>query len=297
VKSVTKEATSAVNKLITTDKVVAILGLMTSSEAHAVLPILNQSRVVAISPSATDSKLSIGGDYFFRTIVSDTYEGLVMAEFAFNKMKYRSVALLYVESAGPFGVSETFQKEFIRLGGKVPVVEKGLQNSTDFRSQLTRIKANKVDAIFVAGLAVETGTILKQARELGIQKQILAHEPAEDPEVRKIAGKAADGVIFATSKLDPATGDEPTKKFYEKFRAKYGEDPRSYAANAYDSVHLLAKAIEKYGTSPDGITKGLYESKDYGGASGKITFDQNGDVLLPLRIMTIENGEIKPLGK
>lgn len=296
-KMLPREAANAVNKLITTDKVLAILGPFTSSEVHAVLPILNQQKVVAISPSATDSKLSIINDYFFRTMVSDAHEGLVMAEFAFNKMKYRTMGILYIESSGPVGVSETFRKKFVELGGAVPVVERGSPNSTDFRAQLSRIKAKDVDAIFIAALALETGTMLKQAKELAIHKQILAHQPVEDPEVREIAGNAADGVIFASSKLDSATGDEATKNLYEKFRAKYGEDPRSYAANAYDAVYLLTKAIKKYGPTPEGITKGLYEVKDYSGTSGTLTFDQSGDIVLPLRTMIIENSQIKPYHK
>ncbi|MEE8186743.1 MAG: ABC transporter substrate-binding protein [Nitrososphaerales archaeon] len=292
-KMLPRDAASAVSKLATIDKVVGIIGPFTSTESHSALPILNQHKVVAISPSSTDNKLSIPNDFFFRTIVPDAHEGAVMAEFAYNKMRYRKMAILYIESAGPAGVSETFRKKFMDLGGDIVTVEKGTLNSTDFRTQLTRIKAKEPEAIYIAGIALETGTILKQAKELGIRQQFLAHEPAEDPQVRAIAGNAADGVIFATSKLDPESGDEATKKFYEKFRSKYGEDPGSYAANAYDAVHLLAQAIEKHDDQPASILTGLLEIDDYPGAAGRITFEPNGDVVLPLKIMTIHNGEIR----
>jgi branched-chain amino acid transport system substrate-binding protein len=292
-----KEAATAVTKLVTVDKVPVIIGPMASSEVEAVLPICQKNKVVIVSPSATDHKLSEAGGYFFRTITSDTYEGREMARFAFKDMGYRKMAVFYIESAGPFGVSEAFSQEFKELGGRILLTEKAAQNAIDVRAQLARIKGNKVDAMFFAGFAAETATMLKQARQIGLNLQILAHQTAEAPEVRQIAGKAAEGVILASPSLDTLTAGESVKMFYRAFRQKYGEDPQNYAPNTYDAFMLVVRSIREHGYEADSIIKGLLETKDYSGASGKITFTQTGDIVQPMRIMTIANGKVVPFEK
>jgi branched-chain amino acid transport system substrate-binding protein len=259
---------------------------------EAILPITERNQVVVISPAATASSLS-GRKGFFRTIVSDVYDGTAMAEFAFQKRGSKKIAVLHVEAAGPGGVARSFIVRFKELGGAVPLVETALPNATDFRAQLTKIKAAEPDAVYFAAYAVETGTILKQAKELGLKKQMLSHQLAEDPEVRARAGDAANGLIYTTPKLDPATGGPAVKEFYEKFRAKYGEEPRNFASNSYDALKLLARAIAQNGYSLNGITKGLLAIKHYPAASGTLSFDSNGDVIQPMRIMTIREGKVE----
>jgi len=288
-----KEAVSAVTKLVTVDKVKVIIGPMSSSEVEAVLPICEKNRVILVSPSATDHKLSGASPFFFRTIVSDAYEGKAMAEFAFKQKGYRRVAILYIESAGPFGVSETFRKEFEALGGQVVTTEKANQGARDLRAQLTRIKSGKVDALFFAGFAQETVTMLKQSKEIGLSLQILAHGTAEAPEVRQNAGEAAEGLIFATSTLGPGSEIESVRRFYEAFRKRYGSEPQNYAPNTYDAVKLVALAVTKYGFEPEHIARGLREITNYQGATGLISVEANGDIRQDLRIMTIRGEKIE----
>jgi branched-chain amino acid transport system substrate-binding protein len=290
-----KDAVSAVTKLATIDKVKVIIGPMSSSEVEAVLPVCEANHVVLVSPSATDHKLSGASPYFFRTIVSDAYEGKVMAEFAFKQKGYRRVAILYIESAGPFGVSETFRKDFEALGGQVVTIEKASQGASDLRAQLTRIKSKKVQAMFFAGFAQETVTMLKQAKEIGLNIQILAHGTAEAPEVRQDAGAAADGLIFATSTLGPDSGIDSVRKFYAAFRSRYGTDPQNYAPNAYDAAKLIATVMIKYGLDSDEIARGLRVTRDYEGATGTLTIEQDGDVEQRLRVMRISRGRLVPI--
>jgi len=267
---------------------------MASSSVKAVIPIATKNKVVIISPSATDHELSSSGKYFFRTVVSDIFEGEVMGKFAYKNMSFRKIGILYIESAGPYGMAKAFKKFFVQLGGKVPITEKGLQNTTDLRTQLAKLKHSDIDAIFFAGFASETATMLKQAKELNIQKQILSHQPAEAPEVRERAGEAANGVIFATYTIDPKYSIDESNKFIKNFKERYGKEPQNFAANSYDAMILVVKAIDKYGYDSRSIIKGLQEVKEHHGATGVVTFNKNGDVIQPLRIMTIKNRNVVP---
>ena len=198
-----QEATLAVKKLIEINKVPVIIGPMSSSEVEAVLPMSESKQVVIVSPSATDHKLSGRSRYLLRTIVDDSYEGEIMARFIYEKLGVRKLAVFNVQSAGPQGVTESLTANFKKLGGEIVFSDVCEQDATDFRTQLTKIKASGYDALFFAGFAKETGRMLRQAKEIGINKQILAHQTAEAPEVREIAGDAANGIIFASSQLGP----------------------------------------------------------------------------------------------
>lgn len=287
-------AVNAVIKLITVDKVPAIIGPMGSNEFLPVIPIAQKNKVVVISPSATSHDITKAGDYKFRTVVSDIYDGTAMAQFAFNRMGFKKVGVFYVDEAGPKGVSITFMKEFRRLGGEIVVEEKGTQEGTDFRTQITKIKDANPDAVYFAGYSKETVIFLIQAKELGLKKQLMTHQVIDDPDIIQRAGKSADGVIFTTPKLTPETGGQSVKEFFDKFHKKYREDPQNFAPNAYDAVMLIAKAMKKYASDSESIKKGLYEVKGYQGASGEITIDENGDVIQPMMIMVIKDGKVLP---
>ncbi len=284
-------ATNAVTKLITVDNVTAIIGPMSSNEFLPVIPIVQKNKVVIVSPSATSKDITKAGDYKFRTIVSDIYDGTAMAQFAFNKMGYRNVSVFYIDEAGPKGVSVAFMEEFKRLGGKIIAEEKGTQEGTDFRTQITKIKGANPDAVYFAGYAKETVIFLTQAKELGLKKQLMTHQLIDDPDVIIRAGDTANGVIFTSPKLTPETGGQAVKDFFEKFRQRYGEDPQNFAPNTYDAVMLIVKAMDKYGANSESIKKGLYEIKGYQGASGEITIDENGDVVQSMMIMVIKDGK------
>ncbi len=290
-----QETVNAVKKLINVDKVPVIIGPMASSGVEAVLPIADKNKVVIVSPSATDHELSGKSPYFFRTIIHDTYEGKLMANFAYKNLGIKKLALFYVQSAGPEGVSEVLKDNFEALGGQITITEKCDQEATDFRTQLTKIKSSDANALFFAGFAKETGRVLRQAKEIGFDKQILAHQTAEAPEVIELAGDSANGVIFASSKLE-SEASPVISSFYRAYQSRYNIEPQNYAANAYDAIKIIVIAIQEKGYTSEGTVEGLHNIKDYEGASGTISIDKNGDTVGSMVIKTIKDGKIVQYG-
>jgi branched-chain amino acid transport system substrate-binding protein len=285
------ESLNAIRKLIAINKVPVIIGPMSSSQVEAVLPFAEQNNVVIVSPAATDHKLSGRSKFFFRTIVYDTYEGQVMSDFICNKMGIKNLTVFYMKSAGPEGVSLSLIKSFEKLRGHVVLIETFEQDTTDFRTQLTKIKDSNANAVFFAGFAKETGRMLIQAKELGLNKQIFAHQTAESPEVREIAGEAANGIIFASSQLPPDRS-EAIRTFYESYKSKFGIEPQNYAANTYDAAMIVLSSIKKHGYNYKGILRGLNELQNYEGASGNFTMIDSGDVIGPMVIKKIEGNKV-----
>jgi branched-chain amino acid transport system substrate-binding protein len=70
-----------------------------------------------------------------------------------------------------------------------------------------------------------------------------------------------------------AKPDPANKAFVAAFRAKYGHDPDQFAAQAYDTVFILAEAIRHAGgPDPQRIRNGLLRT-DHVGVLGPFRFD------------------------
>ena len=286
-----KEGLTAFNKLVTMDKVPVVIGDIASSVVLAVAPIANREEVVLFSPGATAPNISEAGSYVFRNWNSDIVESQVMAEYAYQKLGLRSVAILYINNDYGQGLKEVFSREFKAEGGTITTAEALEQNATDFRAQLTKIKATKPDALYLAAYPGEIPLVLKQATQLGVTAHVLATVAAEDPQVPKVAGKAAEGLTYPyPSPPDPKS--QAVTTFVTLYKATYGKEPGIGISNCWDAVNMIAEAIRLSGGSggPD-IQKGLMMLKDFDGASGVMTFDHNGDVHKPMGLKTIHNGE------
>ena len=286
-------AVNAFNKLTAINKVPAIIGPMYSSTALAIVPLLERAHVVVLSPSASSPALTGASPYFFRNWPSDVFEGTVMAEYARKNLGLARVAILAVNLDYGIGLTDVFKKTFEAVGGTITTVESYDQGATDFRTQLTKIAATKPDGVYLPGYYAEIGLALRQARELGISARFLSSVGFDNPKVLQIAGNAAEEVIFARPYYDPQSSDPLVKTFVANFTKKYGMAPGVYAAHAYDALGIMYKAIELAGAMADDIKAGLHQINNFPGVTGSTTFDQNGDVIKPIQIMKVENGEFQ----
>jgi len=283
-------AVSAMNKLVNVDKVPIIIGPASSSSVMACAPIANRTKTVLLSPGAASPNITTAGDFIFRNRASGAAEGVEIAKFAYKKLGLRKVAILYINTDYGPGFSKAFKTKFTQLGVKIVGIETYNQGATDFRTQITKLKKLKPDGVYLVGVPIEAGNILKQSLELGFTPQFLTNN-MESPELIKIAGKAAEGIFFAIPAFDPNSPNPKVQEFVKKYRAKYGREPDMFAVNAYDAVYLIKLAIEKAGYNGEDIKNALYDIKDFPGVNGTLSFDENGDVVKPLTIKTIEHGK------
>ena len=284
-------ALTAIRKLINVDRVPVVFGAAGSNETAVIGPIAQQNKVVLISPSSTASSLSKIGNFFFRTIPTDSHEGAYMARFVYER-GVNSLTIFAVNDTGTKSLADAFQKEFIRLGGTIQTYVLAPKDANDLRTQITAIRSTSAQAVFVVGYASETGIFLRQAKELGLSLPLYSAHPAEAPEVRQIAGAAAEGLIFSTPAHTEAS--KVRQRFVEAYRARYGEEPGEFAPEAYDAAMLILDAIQQVGPSAVSIRDYLHQVRNYEGASGRITFSPTGDVEKPISVMVIHNGQVVP---
>ena len=146
-----KLGVAAFQKLANIEKVKVVIGDMASSVTLAVAPVAEKDKVVLISPASSAPKITEAGDYIFRTAYSDVYEGKVLARYAVSELKLKSLAVLYINNDYGIGFKDEFEKTVKSLGSKIVSQESFAQGATDFRTQLTKIKAASPEGIVVLG--------------------------------------------------------------------------------------------------------------------------------------------------
>ena len=176
------KAVSALQKLISTDKVSVVIGDIASSSVLAMAPIAEKAKVVLLSPGASNPDISKAGEFIFRNWQSDALEGKVDAKYAYEHLG-KNVAVLYVSNAYGTGLKTVFEESFQKLGGKILASESFEQGATDMRSQLNKIRSLKLDAIYMPGYPPEMAILLRQAKEMGIKVPFLSVQAFDDPKI------------------------------------------------------------------------------------------------------------------
>ncbi len=290
------QPSTAVNKLIQSDKVSAVIGEIASSRSLEAAPICQAAKIPMVSPGSTNPTVTQSGDYIFRVCFIDPFQGTVMAKFALDTLHAKKVAILSdVTSDYSKGLAQYFT-EYVKSHGGEIVIERsysGGGKDKDFRAQLTAIKAAGPDAIFIPGYYTEAGLIGKQAKILGLKVPMLGGDGWDSPKLAEIAGSALDGCYFSTH-FSPADQNPKVQTFVKNYQAKFHALPDGMAPLGYDAMMILADAIKKAG-STDGnkVRDALAAVKDYDAVTGKITIDANRNATKSAVVLQVQGKDNK----
>lgn len=287
-RSDSQSAVSALRKLITADHVPAVVGDIASSSVLAMAPVAESSKVVLLSPGASNPKISDAGEFIFRNWQSDALEGRVDAEFAWTDRHWRRMATLYVGNAYGTGLNDEFTRAYHALGGIVVAEESFDQGATDLRAQITRLRQQHFDALYLPGYPPEMALALKEMAELRLAGSVLSVQAFDDPEIVARAGAAANGVLFSVPR-PPDNADPVVANFRQNYRARYHVDPGVCSDTGYDAIRMMAAAVDHGARTGEQIRAYLTAVKDFPGAAGRTTFDQHGDVSRPFEFKQIVN--------
>ena len=289
-----EEAANAVSKLISQNSVVAVLGEVASSNTLAAAPIAQQNKVPMITPSSTNPRVTEVGDYIFRMCFIDPYQGEAMANYIANDLGMKRAAVLIdVRSDYSTGLANFFERTFVANGGQIVAKQSYAKGDSDFRSQLTAIKATNPEVLFVPGYYNDIGQIAIQARDLGMTMPLAGGDGWESPKLVEIGGKALEGSFYSNhyhvDDPSPAVG-----QFVQKYEERYGAKPDSLAALGYDAARVLADAIRRAGTTePQALRDAIAATKGFQGVTGTITLgpDRN-PVGKKLIVLEIRDGQV-----
>jgi branched-chain amino acid transport system substrate-binding protein len=281
---------SALRDLVERERVPVVLGAVSSSVTLRLAPYCERRRVVLISPSASTPQLTDAGEYVFRTYPSDVLEGASMAEFA-RDLGLDRVAILAVDNDYGASLADVFAERFRASGGSVVAVltfpEGSAEALKDAVSALTGLAPR---GLYVPAYAADFSMALNLLRESNAHPIVLGTSSVTAESIR-LAGPAAENVVFPLPSFDADADDPGIRAFAAAFRARYGIEPDVYAAHAYDSVRVLATAVERGGSwEPDDVREALLRIDNYEGATGRMAFDRKGDVVQYPRLYVARGG-------
>jgi len=283
-------AVSAANKLINVDGVKSIIGDSWTSTTVAVEPVINKNGVLLIAPLVTLDSLS-KDDLLFRLMPVTKSMMESLAHYVYGKMGGGKVAFLSQETT--FGVEHVrdFKAVFESLGGIVVAEESFNIKATDLRSQIVRVKAAKPDVVFnLHATGPIMGVLMRQAKELGLNARWIGSWGSENGSLLREHSDVIEGLVYPYP-YNVESNDPAVQRFVGIYNARYNEPPNFVAASFYDSLKLLAQAIGEVGENTTELKSYLTSVKDYQGASGTFSFDENGDVERPIVIKAVKNGQ------
>lgn len=288
------KSTTAVTKLINSTKVAAIVGTVTSGGCLAIGPIATQNKIPMITGTATNADVTTkGGEYVFRACYLDPFQGKTAAKFASGDLGAKKAAVLYdVSSDYSKGLSDAFAESFKAAGGTVTNVLTYNQGDKDFKAQLTKIKGDNVDVLFLPEYYDTVPLIAQQAKQAGITAAMIGGDGWDSPDLIKNGGDAINGGYFINH-YSPDDTSKQVQDFLKAYKAKFnGKTPDALAALAYDAGTLLIDAMKQAGTTDGAKVRDAMQSLNVTVVSGNITFDKDRNPIKGAVINKIDNGKV-----
>ncbi len=294
------EAANAATMLVEKEKVNAIIGSWGSSFSMAAGPIVDEAQVPAVGASCTNPLVTLGVEYYSRVCFIDSFQGTVMARYAYNELGASKAAIIQeISSDYSVGLVQYFERAFTEITGDedaILTVSSYNTGDQDFTAQLTSVKDTNPDVIFAPGNYTESALLIKQARELGIETPIIGTDTWEAPEFIDIGGAAVEGAVFSTFFTSEVAITPESEIFLAEYRSRYDKEPASVTALGYDAYILILDAIERAGSAdPVEIQKAIAATENFEGAAGMVTLDENGDAVKSAVIKHVDDGAFKYL--
>lgn len=297
-------AAEEARRMIEDEGVHAIVGPSSSANTLVVVErVTGPTGIPTISPSATSPKLTTlaDNDFLFRTALSDTSQGPVLARVT-REQGFTNVGLVYRNDAWGQGLFESFQEAWTGAIESVAVTP----DQITYLPQLRQTASAGAHALVVITFEAEAETIIREAIENNVYDKFVFGDASKSPDLVKAIGGDHLGGMYGT-----AGASAPDSRSYaawaDEYIGEYGELPTfAYAVETYDATIALALAaqaaqdidgsairdrLRAIGSAPgdvvlagpEGVASALRILSeageiDYEGASATMDWDDNGDL-------------------
>ncbi|MFP4202414.1 MAG: ABC transporter substrate-binding protein [Candidatus Acetothermia bacterium] len=311
----------AAKKLVDVDEVSAFVGPLSSG---VTLPVAESvsvpEEVVQISPSATTPQMTglEDDDYVFRTVPSDALQGVIIGQLALD-LGYENFSVIYVNNDYGKGLADAAGDWFEERGGEVLTKVPYEKGKASYRGELEEAAAGNPEVLVLVGYPENGTNIVRQALSGGYMDEFIFPDGMQAPEIiENIEAQYLNGT-YGTA---PGSKDTPSAEtFEETYTEEYGSTPpKPFMTNAYDAATVISLAMQKAGSTdseaiknnlrdvsnppgekvyagPEEFEKAFElleegEEINYEGAGGSVDFNSDGDVVSPIQVWKIEDGEI-----
>jgi len=258
-------------------RMVAAIGYYDDQFAASASMILEEGRMLHIVTGAKSAYMtSHGFRYLVHAVLSSDRVGRALARMCMER-GYHNYALVSEEGSSGEDLAYQFGTELDALDAHVVYQSSYVRGTVDFRDTVNELKGVEADVIFFAGLTHESAMFIKTGRSMRLKTPVVGTF-SDTHEMRALAGSALEGVMF----YDIYDVNSPTpenRDFVARYRRRFGRDPETYAAQGYDALQILAKAIETTGSANSlDLVYAIRDMDRWTGANGSYKFDSNGEL-------------------
>lgn len=290
-------AAQAAQRLVQSDQVTAILAGATSAETQAVIEVTKNAQVPQLSPFAQDTKLTQQGNQWFARICQSAEEiATNLARWVKDKHKAETIYILARNDNYGQSVADALEKAAEQQGTKIVGRVAYEPTGKDFKPLLAELASTPADFVAIIGFYTDTGLVVKQMGEMGIDIPTFANSAPGVPQFIDIAGPASDGVYGALYYFAGSIETPSGKSFVESWNAKHGREPSQFEGMGYDAMMVLGETLKRAAASGtptrQSVRDALFTIKDFPGATGNISILENGDVERPMPFVQLNGGKL-----
>ena len=281
--------------------ITALVGDVTTTPTLAVVAESQDYNMPMVTASATaeavtyDAETDTVYENVFRATFTDPFQGIKMADYAYQKLGYTKAAVIFKKGADyNEGLAENFVKEFEAKGGEVVDQESYSEGDVDFKTQLTSILGKGPEMVFCPNYYQDVGQILAQAQSVGLTVPFLGGDGWDGLEGYATADQLKDSYFCACYAKGSST------EFEDAYKAEYGEAyPNGFAPLGYDAAMTVVYGIQA--AEDAGLEAGTDEYKQavidaiaggtIQGITGTFTFDEHHNPVKSTAILTYVDGK------
>jgi branched-chain amino acid transport system substrate-binding protein len=274
-----RQAVSVANQLAGR-RVALVAGHFCSGSSIPARDVYAEEGVLQISPASTNPRYTDEGKWnTFRVCGRDDQQGQVAGRYIAQNMRGQRVAILHDNSAYGRGLAEETKKALNAAGVTEALFSAYTPGERDYSAIVSRLQQANVQVVYVGGYHTESGLILRQAKERGMNITLIGGDALVTNEFWQITGAAGEGTLMTFSS-DPRR--RPTAaQVVQRFRAR-NIDPEGYVLYTYAAIQIWAAAAARSnGVDPRRIAALLKSGGPWQSVLGDISFTDKGDVTVP----------------
>ncbi len=294
-------ATTAINELINTDKVLAVIGSSSTGATLAMAPVAEKGQVPLVCCAAGTKITSPVNQWVFRTPPTDSMALTKVLDYLKNTLKVTKIAVLHDANAFGTGGADELQAKAPSYGIDIVSRQSYATTDTDMTAQLTKIQQANPQALVVWGTNPGPAVAAKNLQQLGMKIPYIGSHGIANQTFITLAGPAANGVVFPAGRLlIPSTipaGSAWAKAvddFSKAYKAEYNQNIDTFAGHGYDAGNIVVNATKKAGADPAAIRAEIEKTKDFAGIGGVFTYsptNHDGLNTSDLIMIKIDNGK------
>ncbi|WP_433237188.1 ABC transporter substrate-binding protein [Actinomadura nitritigenes] len=271
---------------------IAMIGTAESAVTIAMAPTLRQEEIPNIASGQSNGMVALKSPFLFLNGPTSTTYDETLAKYVVDDKKMKKIAMISNNGSYGKGEHDAFLKALTDRGVKPVADEVVTTDQKDFSAQLTKIRQRSPEVVFVGSEEVESGLIVKQARDLGIDAPFAGAAPQGTPVYRDTAGvKNVEGTIVSSPYLSNDVSDA-SKKFAAAYKAAYGEDAELHGAKAYDGTSILLTALKNSKVATGKKLADAIRAVRYQGLLGDFRYDETGVGITATSIGIMKNGTV-----